>query len=546
MNFTLEQQRVIDTRNSSILVSAAAGSGKTAVLVERIIQMITDELHPVDIDRLLIVTFTSAAAAQMRERISKAVSERLEKNPENEHLQRQTSLIHNAQITTIDSFCLFIIRNNFNEIGIDPGFRVADEGEIKLLESDVMGKLLEEAHTEPSERFLRFVECYSTGKSEKKIEEAILRLYHFSISNPFPEEWLLERLMDYQLESMEELTQKEWFHPARKYMETVLQECEIRLLKGLAIAGSVGGPMQYIGNLESDLALIQKMQKADTYDALYDLFTYATFTKLSAKKGDEVDPQLKEVVKAIRDEVKKNISDLKKHLFMISPEDTFADMAVCQEAVAELVSLTLAFKERLDAAKRDKNLIDFSDMEHFALEILLTKDEEGNIVPRGTALELQDYFEEIMVDEYQDSNEVQELLLKSISGEGKGRYNRFMVGDVKQSIYKFRLARPEIFMEKYDTYVINEEDTVEETESEMQQEQNYQPISQDALKNAITESLADLFGDEKPESGKVELSMQEPPKEIRIDLRKNFRSRQEVTEAVNFICAQIMKSRWEM
>ena len=255
MNFTLEQQRVIDTRNSSILVSAAAGSGKTAVLVERIIQMITDELHPVDIDRLLIVTFTSAAAAQMRERISKAVSEHLEKNPENEHLQRQTSLIHNAQITTIDSFCLFIIRNNFNEIGIDPGFRVADEGEIKLLESDVMGKLLEEAHTEPSERFLRFVECYSTGKSEKKIEEAILRLYHFSISNPFPEEWLLERLTDYQLESMEELTQKEWFHPARKYMETVLQECEIRLLKGLAIAGSVGGPMQYIGNLESDLAL---------------------------------------------------------------------------------------------------------------------------------------------------------------------------------------------------------------------------------------------------------------------------------------------------
>ena len=156
MNFTLEQQRVIDTRNSSILVSAAAGSGKTAVLVERIIQMITDELHPVDIDRLLIVTFTSAAAAQMRERISKAVSERLEKNPENEHLQRQTSLIHNAQITTIDSFCLFIIRNNFNEIGIDPGFRVADEGEIKLLESDVMGKLLEEAHTEPSETLFAF------------------------------------------------------------------------------------------------------------------------------------------------------------------------------------------------------------------------------------------------------------------------------------------------------------------------------------------------------------------------------------------------------
>lgn len=488
MNFTLEQQRVIDTRNSSILVSAAAGSGKTAVLVERIIQMITDELHPVDIDRLLIVTFTSAAAAQMRERISKAVSERLEKNPENEHLQRQTSLIHNAQITTIDSFCLFIIRNNFNEIGIDPGFRVADEGEIKLLESDVMGKLLEEAHTEPSERFLRFVECYSTGKSEKKIEEAILRLYHFSISNPFPEEWLLERLTDYQLESMEELTQKEWFHPARKYMETVLQECEIRLLKGLAIAGSVGGPMQYIGNLESDLALIQKMQKADTYDALYDLFTYATFTKLSAKKGDEVDPQLKEVVKAIRDEVKKNIADLKKFLFQISVENTLSDMASCQESVEELVSLTLTFKKMLDQLKRDRNVIDFSDMEHFALQILLKRDENGKIVPGNTALELQDYFVEIMIDEYQDSNEVQELLLKCISGEDKGRYNRFMVGDVKQSIYKFRLARPEIFMEKYDTYVINDNSS----------------------------------------------------HQVRIDLSMNFRSRREVTDATNFICSQLM------
>ena len=138
--------------------------------------MITDDSHPVDIDRLLIVTFTSAAAAQMRERISKAVSKKLEENPENEHLQKQASLIHNALITTIDSFCLFVIRNNFNEIGLDPGFRVADESEVKMLEADVMDKLLEEAHTEPTERFLRFVECYSTGASEKKIEEAILRL----------------------------------------------------------------------------------------------------------------------------------------------------------------------------------------------------------------------------------------------------------------------------------------------------------------------------------------------------------------------------------
>lgn len=491
INFTPDQQRVIDTRNSNILVSAAAGSGKTAVLVERIISMITDDSHPVDIDRLLIVTFTSAAAAQMRERISKAVAKKLEENPENEHLQRQSSLIHNALITTIDSFCLFVIRNNFNEIGLDPGFRVADESEIKMLEADVMAKLLEEAHTEPTERFLHFVECYSTGAGEKKIEEAILRLYHFSMSYPFPEEWLTDRLEDYRLDNVEELSGKRWFRGALDYVDTILQECLDRLHQSLAIAGGVGGPIQYADNLASDIELIEKLKSASDYNELYDLFTYSSFTRLSTKKAEGVEPALKDMVKAMRDEVKKSVADLKKFLFQISVEDTLSDMAACQEAVSELVSLTLEFKEMLDQSKRDKNIIDFSDMEHFALQILLRKDEDGTIIPRNTALELQDYFEEIMIDEYQDSNEVQELLLSCISGEDKGRFNRFMVGDVKQSIYKFRLARPEIFMGKYDTYVTN------------------------------------AAGSTK----------------TRIDLNMNFRSRREVTDAANFICSQLMSAK---
>ena len=492
MKFTVDQQKVIDTRNKNILVSAAAGSGKTAVLVERIIQMITDDKNPVDIDRLLIVTFTSAAAAQMRERISKAVAKKLEENPENEHLQKQASLIHNAQITTIDSFCLFIIRNNFNEIGLDPGFRVADEGEIKMIENDVLDKVLEDAHANADEGFLRFVESYSTGASEGKIEEAILRLYHFSISNPFPDEWLQQRMDDYVIDDISNLSQKEWFRGALKYMDTVLLECEERLHRALEIANGVAGPFQYVDNLNADLELIEAFRSTKDYAKLYDLFTYSSFSRLSAKKGEGVDPLLKDMVKAIRDEVKKNIAELKKFLFQISPDDTFDDMQVCSEVVGELVKLTLEFKHRLDQAKRDKNVIDFSDMEHFALEILLEKDEEGNIVPRNTALELQDYFTEIMIDEYQDSNEVQELLLKSISGEKSGRYNRFMVGDVKQSIYKFRLARPEIFMEKYDNYVADGND----------------------------------------DNNKV-----------RIDLSMNFRSRREVTDATNYICAQIMKKQ---
>ena len=357
MNFTSDQQRVIDTRGCNILVSAAAGSGKTAVLVERIIQMITDDSHPVDIDRLLIVTFTSAAAAQMRERISKAVAQKLEEFPESEHLQKQTSLIHNAQITTIDSFCLFVIRNNFNEIGLDPAFRVADESEVKLIEADVMGRLLEEAHTEPTARFLHFIECYSTGTNEKKIEEAILRLYHFSMSYPFPEKWLTERMEDYRVGELHELSEKKWFQCALAYIRTILQECKNRLHQALELANGAGGPIQYADNLVSDVGLIEKLQRASDYDELYDLFTYSAFTRLSGKKAEGVDPVLKEMVKAIRDEVKKNIADLKKFLFQISVENTLRDMAACQESVEELVSLTLAFKKMLDQSKRDRNVI---------------------------------------------------------------------------------------------------------------------------------------------------------------------------------------------
>ncbi|MDE7479628.1 MAG: UvrD-helicase domain-containing protein, partial [Lachnospiraceae bacterium] len=333
--------------------------------------------------------------------------------------------------------------------------------------------------------------CYSTGTSEKKIEDAILRLYHFSMSYPFPEQWLTERLEDYKIGDVSELPDKKWFQSALTYIRTILQECKDRLHQALEIAGSVGGPIQYSENLTSDIELIEKFQRASDYNELHDLFTYSAFTRLSAKRAEGVDPVLKDMVKAIRDEVKKNTADLKKFLFQISVEDTLEDMAACQESVEELVSLTLSFKKMLDQSKRDKNVIDFSDMEHFALQILLKKDESGNIIPGNTALELQDHFEEIMIDEYQDSNEVQELLLKCISGEDKGRFNRFMVGDVKQSIYKFRLARPEIFMEKYNTYV----------------------IENDAAKN------------------------------VRIDLSMNFRSRREVTDSTNFICSQLMTAK---
>lgn len=494
MQFTKEQQKVIDTRNCSILVSAAAGSGKTAVLVERIIRMITDEEKPVDIDRLLVVTFTSAAATQMRERISAAISALLESNPENEHLQRQSSLIYNAQITTIDSFCLWVIKNNFNEIGLDPGFRVADEGEVRLIENDVMERLMEDAHTDPSDSFLRLVESYAQGISEKRIEESVRRLYSFAVSYPFPEEWLLQRKLDYGLDSLDELEDKEWFAAARGYIGCALEECRQLLLQGMELASGACGPEQYLDNLKDDMDIINGIDVNGTYSDMYKALNSIKFSRLSSKKNPEQDLDLKESVKEIRADVKKIIEDIHKRFFVFAPEDMADDMKKCREAVGELIELTLEYKRRLDTAKRERNIIDFTDMEHFALDILVRKDEDGNIVPRNAALEYQEYYEEIMIDEYQDSNEVQEVLLLSISGEKSGRYNRFMVGDVKQSIYKFRLAKPEIFMKKYDSYVILDDDV--------------------------------------PNAGEL--------KNVRIDLSRNFRSRREVTDAVNFICGRLM------
>lgn len=489
VNFTEEQRKVIDVRGKNILVSAAAGSGKTAVLVERIVQKVCDEKNPVDIDRLLIVTFTSAAAAQMRERISKAIQKKLDEQPENEalyeHLQKQSALIHNAQITTIDSFCLFIIRNNFNQIGLDPGFRVADEGEVKLIEKDTLDKLLEDKYAQQDARFLRFCESYSTGASEKPIEDSILKLYHFSMSTPFPEQWLMERMNDYKVVDANDLVNQKWFKKALTYMSTILAECESRIMEARHLASSVGGPIHYLETLDSDLEIITRLRGCRTYQELSDGFTYIEFKRLSTKKPEGVDPDIREAAKAIRDDVKKSIEKLQKFLFQISPNDTISDMRVCDEMVHELVELTLEFKKRLDQAKRDSNVLDFSDMEHFALEILLKKEENGDSVSK----DLMEHFEEIMIDEYQDSNEVQELILSSISGQEMGRFNRFMVGDVKQSIYKFRLARPEIFMEKYDTY----------------------PTDDSSDEN------------------------------VRIDLSKNFRSRSQVTDSANFICGQLMK-----
>lgn len=457
--FTENQEQAISLRGKNILVSAAAGSGKTAVLVERIIRMISEGEDPADIDRLLIVTFTNAAAGEMRERISAAIAEKLVSEPENAHLQRQATLIHNAQITTIHSFCLFVIRNHFQEIGLDPAFRVADEGEMGLLQQEVLEQVLEEAFHEyecgEAPAFGKLVESYSTGKREKVLEESILSLHRFAMSYPWPYVWLKEHGEDYEFDSLEEMRNSDFITFVMEYLRHILPELVRQLKQCIRICEKPDGPYMYGENLEKSLALLEKAARAGDFSEMQAAMAGVAFDRLSSKKDDAVDPGKREAVKQMRNGVKKQVEQINEQFFSQGEEGLFAQCRQVSPVVRELTAVTARFGERFEAKKREKNLIDFSDMEHLALEILCRRAESGDGVfaePTAAALELREYFKEILVDEYQDSNLVQECILGCISGERAGRFDRFMVGDVKQSIYKFRLARPELFMEKFHTY----------------------------------------------------------------------------------------------
>lgn len=504
MKFTPEQQRVIELHNSNILVSAAAGSGKTAVLVERIIRMICDGEHPADIDRLLIVTFTNAAAAEMRERIAAGITARLEADSGNEHIQKQSALLHNAQITTIDSFSLFLIRNHFNEIGLDPDFRVADEGEIKLLQQEVLAQLLEDAYAgqfvpEAPEQFHTCVEYFCPGGRESVLEQHILNLSRYAGSFPWPAEWLEERKNDYAAGDMEALVHSDYGQYLTERVNRTVEGCLEKLREVKRLCELPDGPYMYGELTEAEIEQLERLTSCKDLEEQAAKVPTVTFGRLPSKKDDSVDPAKRELAKAIRNSVKDTLSDLSESYFKTPLELAVEQGKACREPLRILLDLVLEFDRRLLAAKQERHLIDFSDMEHYALQILLKREkveESGGtgtdrtetkyrIVPSDVAMEYRQYFQEILIDEYQDSNLVQEYLLSAISGEEEGRYNRFMVGDVKQSIYKFRLARPELFLEKYDIY----------------------------------QETGDL---------------------CRIDLAKNFRSRIQVVDAVNDVFSRIM------
>ena len=494
VKWTKEQEQVIRLRNRNILVSAAAGSGKTAVLVQRILGKVMDPEHPVDIDRLLIMTFTRAAAGEMRERIANALEDALSENPENEHLQRQTTLIHTAQITTIDGFCAYVIRNYFHLIGLDPGYRTGEEGELKLLQEDVMKELLEAYYAKDQEKYKYFIECYATGKSDEGIRDLIYSLYHAAMSNPYPKQWLEECVNSYKYTDIKEIKESEWMKLLWKNVCSDLEQAKALAEEARKLCFSPGGPYLYDDAISSDLLFIRDAQEkaaAKDFDGIRAIMVKPSFARLSTKKPKEpVDDFLKEQVKALRENEKEILKELGDRYFTVREEELPILLECCREPVEMLVELTREFIRLYGEKKREKNILDFTDMEHFALEILMERVEEEQENPiyrmSQAALELSMKYDEVMVDEYQDSNLVQEMITTCVSGWAKKSKNIFMVGDVKQSIYRFRLARPELFMEKYKKY-------------------------------SLTDSS-----------------------EQRIDLHKNFRSRSQVLACANFIFRQIM------
>lgn len=531
VKWTEEQQKVIDTHGIDVLVSAAAGSGKTAVLVARILEMVTSPVHPVDIDRLLVVTFTNAAAAEMRQRIRDALEVRAEQEADNEHLQRQLVLIHNAKITTIHSFCLQVLRSHFHLIGLDPGFRVADEAEMQLLRQDVLKEVLDETYETEAENqeFHEFLEQFSPGKDDRPVMEAVLALYHFSMGQPWPLEWLQEcremyvgggaalaktdsaeqkkeepdngsRLEeDSAKEGEEQNNQTErvcgktcdglhdplWLRAAVDDTKHVLEEAGNLVQRAYDTAMEPFGPAAYGLALLDDLEQIKRVARAQDYHGLAAAFRgMHPYKRLSTKKDPDVLEEKKQLVKDLREAAKTALAGVRTRYFYDTPEVIRDEFERSGLSVRWLTYLTEAFSKRLAQRKAEKNMLDFSDLEHLALQILVER-KDGENHPSAAAREYAGQFEEIMIDEYQDSNLVQELMLGSVSGGGCGAHNLFMVGDVKQSIYRFRLARPELFLEKYHAY----------------------PQLETAQ---------------------------------RIDLHKNFRSRYEVLNSVNYIFRQIM------
>jgi len=451
VKWTKEQLQAIEKTGNNILVAAAAGSGKTAVLVERIINKIINQ--KINIDEILVVTFTNAAASEMRERILEAIYKKIEEDPENNHLQKQINLIGRASICTIDSFCLDVVKNNFYEIDISPNFRIADNSELELIKQEVLEDLFDKKYEIEDKDFLKLLETYTTYSADEPLKELILNIYNFIQSHPFPKEWLEEQTQKYNLgEKLEEdFSKTEWGKIIISNFKEELLDSKVKLEQVKKTIEKFDELKKYTLVLGSDIQELNNILNLEDWDEIYNGILKMSFEKWPTDK--KITLEEKETAKEKRNEIRKQI---KKTLEIIDCNSKQANQDIFDmyQILKSLKQIIFEYDRLLKQAKKEKNLVDFSDIEHNALKVLLRKDED-KYIPSEIALKYRKKFVEIAIDEYQDSNLVQESILTSISN-GK---NIFMVGDVKQSIYKFRQARPELFLDKYEKYTVEEPDS---------------------------------------------------------------------------------------
>ena len=492
MAWTKEQQLAIDTEDKHLLVAAAAGSGKTAVLVNRIIRKILE--GKTNVDEILAITFTHAAAEEMQERIEAAIINKIESETDEKTialLERQRILLSGANISTLHSFCQRIIRLNFSVLGLDPEFRMAGEEELRLIKQDAIDELFEEEYEVENEAFLRFTDAFGgDAKGDVKIYSLILRLYEFSRSESDPKAWLNWAAKLLNLDDDSRLKDTPWYDVIEKdislKLENALFEAN-RVLDGIeefaltAYESTVNDDISEINNL------IRAVGKGE-FSLITDAFSSVNFKRLPTVKGADEEFKIlaQNIVKDPRDFYKDIIKNLKEKYFQIGEEDYIENLKTASKDMAELVRLVNKFDEKFSALKRSKNILDFSDLEHYALKLLIDEDakKENIVKPSKVAIALGEKFKEIMVDEYQDTSGVQEALISLIIAAGNAKL--FCVGDVKQSIYRFRLADPSLFLKKYREY----------------------------------RTLGEKYS--------------------RIDLAKNFRSREEIISAINYIFMQVM------
>lgn len=444
MAWTKEQEKAIYQKGDNILVAAAAGSGKTAVLVERIVNKIINE--KIDVDKLLVVTFTNAAATEMRERVLDAIYKKLEDNPDNLMLQKQIVLLNKSHISTIHAFCLEVIKNNFYKTDISPNFRLANTPEIELLKMEVLEEVFDNLYEEKNENFIKLIDTYCGYRSDDNLKEIILKIYRYIQSMPYPEEWLEKQVEKFNLDLEQDFSKTVWGQLLIKEAKEDIEE-SINMLKNVAKKLQLETDLnKWYLIINDDISGLEEIAEMENWDDFYIKMQDLKFKTWAQDR--KIVSELKDNAKAVRDKAKAKIDDLKNKIFIYDSKQANNDIFAMYETLQEIKNVILKFISEYQKAKLQKNIIDFNDIEHLALQILVQKNEKGKYEPTEVAKEYQEMFEEIAIDEYQDSNEIQEEILKQIS---RGN-NIFMVGDVKQSIYKFRQAKPELFLQKYNTY----------------------------------------------------------------------------------------------